>query len=483
MFCVLAAGIGIGWQLGAHTPEAERVESGAERKILYWYDPMKPDAHFDGPGKSPFMDMDLAPRYADEPVESAVEAAGLGLAPVFRQNLGIRLATVEKGVLENTRTVSGNVLFDEHAVALVQARAGGIVERAYPLAAGDMVRSGAPLVQVRVPEWRAAQGEYLALRAVPELRAAARARLRQLGMEESRIRAVEQRGTPDAVVTFHAPRTGMLAEFDLREGMTIAPGQTLARIRGIETVWVEARVPEAEAAQLTAGDRAEVWPLAFSGQPLEGRISALLPELEQETRTVRVRVRLPNPEGRLRPGMLAQVRLEGKKAEARLLVPSEALIATGKRHVVIVATSEDRYLPVEVTPGQEAGQHTEILAGLREGERIVVSGQFLIDSEASLRGVLARMENPESPRTEAESGAAAQSYQGRGIVRSVTPEEIVLTHEPIPERQWPAMTMPFALAKPDLGSPLAPGQSIRFRFRETESGPVIESLEIISNTR
>ncbi|MDR2688422.1 MAG: efflux RND transporter periplasmic adaptor subunit [Azoarcus sp.] len=475
----LAVGLAVGWQAGSRGLRPDGLanphghDDGETRKVLYWYDPMKPEAHFPQPGKSPFMDMDLVPRYADED-SNAMDgnaAPGLGLRPEFRQNLGVKLARVEKGVLARAIEVSGSVVFDEHAVALLQARTGGIVERAWPLAVGDRVRAGQPLADIRVPEWFAAQGEYLALRDMPALGAAARSRLLQLGMTPAQIVAVERRGQPHAVMTFHAPRAGMLAEFDLHQGMTLGPGQTVARINGLDSVWIEAQTPEIDAARLTTGGKLTLRLLAFPGETFTGRIDALIPELNRETRTVRVRIHLPNPAGRLRPGMFAQVRLEEEANEARLLVPSDAIIATGKRHVIIVATDDGRFMPVEVSPGMEANNRSEILAGLEEGEHVVVSGQFMIDSEASLRGVLARMET--------DTKFPNETHTGVGIVKSVTETEIVLTHEPIPELAWPAMTMPFTLAQAGLAANLVPGQKVRFHFRETDEGAIIQRLEVL----
>ncbi|MDR3213656.1 MAG: efflux RND transporter periplasmic adaptor subunit [Azoarcus sp.] len=476
-FITLAAGLFLGWRLGASGPAVQAAPESA-RKILYWYDPMKPDAHFERPGKSPFMDMELLPRYADE---TSTADTGLGLAPAFTQNLGVRLGTVEKGRLDRATEVSGSVAFDEHAISVVQARTGGIVERAYPLAVGDRVRAGAALVDVRVPEWFAAQSEYLALRDEPRLAAAARERLLQLGMSTAQVDALERRGKPDAIVTFHAPRAGMLSEFDLRQGMTVMPGQTLARINGIGRVWIEAQAPETEMSRLAIGGKATVRLTALPGQALEGKIAALIPELKRETRTLRVRVELSNPDGILKPGMLAFIRLRDVNDEpASLLVPTEAVLATGKHHIIIAASPDGRFVPVEVAPVGEAGDRTEIRAGdLQEGDRIVVSGQFMIDSEASLRGVLARMRADEGDGPPVAAHVHANAHTGIGVVESTADDEIVLAHDPIPELSWPAMTMPFALSKPGLAKGFAPGQKVRFHFAETKEGPVIERLEAL----
>lgn len=476
LFAGLLLGLAFAFLFGWRPAMQHTPAEPAERQILYWYDPMKPEAHFDKPGKSPFMDMALIPRYVENSAnENPDTANGFALSPALTQNLGVKFGTVEKGVLRPVVEISGSVGFDEHAVAVVQARAGGIIERAYPLAVGDRVAVGTPLADVRVPEWYAAQGEYLALRTELQLAAAARARLLQLGMTSEQVAALDKRGTPNAVVTLHATRAGMLSEYDLHQGMRVDAGQTLVRINGIDTVWIAAQAPEAEAAGLQIGGKARLSFTAFPGQTFEGSISALIPELNRDTRTLVVRIALPNPENRLRPGMIANIHLEQEGGAEHLLVPTDAIIATGKRHVVIAAAgdkSETRFVPVEITPGREADNKTEILAGnLNAGERIVVSGQFMIDSEASLRGVLARMDDTKV--------AAVDVHQGVGTVKSVGSHEIVLAHDPIPELGWPAMTMPFALKTSGLAENLKAGQKVRFYFVQTEEGALIERVEAL----
>lgn len=370
----------------------------SEQRILYWYDPMKPDQHFDKPGKSPFMDMELVPMYAGE--KSTQSGVGLRIDPRLLQNTGVRYASVEKGELEQAIQAVGTLAFNDRLVTVVQARTGGLVEQVHDWALNDILPAGAPLAEVRVPEWYGAQTEYLALLKAgePGLAAAARIRLSQLGMTEAQITRLETSGSPEAVMTITTPQAGVLQELDVRAGMTLAPGQTLARINGIGTVWLEADVPEAQAAGVAIGQKANATFTSWPGQTFTGRVTTLLPVLERDTRTLRVRFEWLNPEGKLRPGMYAQVDLVHAQTVPHLLIPSEAVIVTGRRNVVIVAGQDGHFVPAEVTTGREANGKTEILAGLRQGERVVVSGQFLIDSEASLRGVSARMEKTEAPQ-------------------------------------------------------------------------------------
>ncbi len=382
-----------------HTTTASTKSTGSsEPRVLYWYDPMKPDQHFDKPGKSPFMDMELVPMYAEEKKDQT--DSGVRVDPRLLQNTGVRYAISEKGTLDQDIHVAGTLAFNDRMVTVVQARTAGLVEKVYDLAPNDVIPAGAPLADMRVPEWYGAQEEYLALKksGEVELSHAARMRLIQLGMTEEQVSQLEKSGAPRAVLTITSTQSGVLQELGVRSGMTIMPGQTLARINGIGTVWLDAEVPEAMTEGLAIGQQVTADFTSWPGQIFTGRISALLPVLEHDTRTLRVRIEWPNPKGLLRPGMYARVNLRQVGTQPHLLVPSDAVISTGQRNVVIVAGQNGHFIPAEVKPGRESQGKTEIISGLKEGERVVVSGQFLIDSEASLKGVLARMEKSENPQ-------------------------------------------------------------------------------------
>ena len=363
--------------------------AAAERKVLYWYDPMAPDRHFDAPGKSPFMDMALVPRYADE--AGAGGQAGVRIDPALTQALGARYATVRRGFLAGDLTVPALVDFNERDLAVVQARAAGFVQRVYGRAPGDVIAAGAPLADLLVPEWGGAQAEYLAVRETGDARLAqaARQRLLLLGMPETLVAAVERSGRPRTTVTVTSPSGGVIRTLGVRAGMTVSQGQTLAEVNGLSTVWLNAAIPEAQAARLRAGQAVEVVFAGFPGERFSGRLAAVLPEVSGDSRTLVGRVGLANRGGRLRPGMFSQV-VFGGGSEETLLVPSEAVIRTGTRTLVMLAGADGRYRAAEVRVGRESGGQTQILDGLAEGERVVASGQFLIESEASLAGVAAR---------------------------------------------------------------------------------------------
>ncbi len=474
-FLGIGAAGGVWWaQRGgaAHVPAADAPASSAPdagRKVLYWHDPMVPNAKFDKPGKSPFMDMALVPRYADD----GASVGTLRIDPAVTQNLGLRLARVTRSTTPTQVLASGEVAFNEREVSIVQARSGGFVERVAALAPGDVIAAGSLIAELLVPEWAAAQREFLALRSAgePELADAARERMRLAGMPEALIREVEASGATRTQVRILAPRSGVIQELAVRSGMTLAAGQTLARINGIASVWLEVAVPEAMASQVQVGQMAQAELAALPGRTLEGRVTALLPALNASARTLRVRVELPNPDGRLRPGLSGQVSLQSAPGEARLAVPSEAVIRTGRRNLVILAEEGGRFRPVEVVTRGEAGGLTRISSGLTEGQQVVASGQFLIDSEASLAGITAQ--GPAS----APLSAVPALHEADATVEAISATEATLTHGAFESLHMPGMTMPFPLADAAVAKGIHVGDKVRVGVRESASGLVIERLE------
>lgn len=360
------------------------------RRILYYYDPMVPLEHYDDPSALSSMGMKTIPKYADDGAASG-DVPGITVNPAAMQNLGIRVVTAQMGNLATTLNVTGSIDFNQRDVAIIQARSGGFVSRVYARAPGDVIRAGAPIADVLLPEWGAEQSEYLSVRRLgsPDLTAAARQRLRLLGMSDGLIVSVERSGRTNGTMTITAPISGVIQTLDARTGVTLGQGQTLAQVAGIGTVWLNAAVPEARAGGVQIGQGATATLTAFPGETFGGRIIAILPTAQTDSRTITVRIELANRSGRLRPGMFAAVALGGTASTA-LLVPSEAVIRTGTRTLVMLATGNGRYRPAEVQIGREGGGQTEILAGLAVGERVVASGQFLLDSEASLSGITAR---------------------------------------------------------------------------------------------
>lgn len=363
----------------------------AERKVLYWYDPMVPNQRFDKPGKSPFMDMDLVPKYADE----AEGTPGVAVSSEVRQSLGIRLAAVERRSLATFVNAVALVRADERRLSVVQTRVGGFVERLYVRAQGEPVRAGQKLVDIYAPDLLSAQEELLALarvtdlRDIERLRAAARERLRLLGMAEGEITRMVREGKPTLRIGVYAPIPGVVQELGVREGAAVMSGATLFELADLTRLWLIAEISEPELGRVPVGAHVTTRVSAYPGRSWEGKVDYVYPDLNLATRTVKVRMELANPAGELKPGMLADVHIHSQPREA-LVVPTETIIATGRRKVAIV-NEDGRFRPTEIETGIESEGLTEVLSGLAEGEKIVVSGQFLIDSEASLRNTLARL--------------------------------------------------------------------------------------------
>ncbi|WP_278938060.1 efflux RND transporter periplasmic adaptor subunit [Pseudomonas helleri] len=382
----LALGVAAGWWAGQprDTGMAPSMAASAP-KALYWYDPMFPQQKFDKPGKSPFMDMQLVAQYADD----KADAQTLRVDPGQTENLGVRLATVSRGMLATRVMASGVLGFNERDVAVVQARTPGFVERVYNLAPGDVLKPDAALADVLVPEWAAAQEEFLALKRVGDsaLLAAARQRLRLTGMPPALIAQVERSGKVQPVLTVTSPVGGVLQTLNVRQGMTVGLGETLAQVNGLGSVWLTVAVPEAQAAAVAPGQTVEARLPAFAGEVFKGTVSTILPQTNADSRTLQVRVELANPGARLRPGLTAQVSLEQSIDQHVLWVPSEAVIRTGHQALVMLPEEGGHYRPVEVRTGPENDGQTAILQGLQEGQQVVSSGQFLLDSEASLKGL------------------------------------------------------------------------------------------------
>lgn len=456
---------GVWWAKRSSNMESAVAEPAkSERKVLYWYDPMKPDAKFDKPGPSPFMDMQLVPRYADE---GGADTAALTISTRASQSLGMRLATVVQQDLSSTIEVAGTLQLSERDVSIVQARTSGFVERVYARAPGDVITAGSPLVDVSNPEWVGAQQEFLAVKAMGDaaLTQAARQRLALLAMPSSVIQRVDDSNRTMAVTTITAPTSGVISELMVRQGMSLSPGMTLARITGLGTVWLELALPQAQVSNLATGQVVEARLNAAPETVLKGKVASVLTETNPETRTLRVRVELPNPGQRLRAGMLVTATLHGP-SEFVLLVPSDAVIRTGKRALVYLAEDGGQFKPVDVQIGAERDGKLVIRQGLIAGQKVVASGQFLLDSEASMRGIVTQPSPPpESMAVPAASMDKGAVFETSGVIEELDASNIKLRHQAVPALKWPAMTMGFKRAKDLQSSSFKVGDTVQFQFR------------------
>ena len=458
-------GMNRGMTMGASMAGAGDATSAAntERKVLYWHDPMVPGHKFDKPGKSPFMDMQLVPVYAG----NSADEGKVSISPRVQQNLGIRTAEVTRGSVASALTAVGSMAYNERDVVLLQARSNGFVERLYVRAPLDPVRKGQVLAELYVPEWVAAQEEFLSVQRMQgsdleSLRDGARQRMRLVGMNDEQMRLVESSGKVQARSAIIAPIGGVITELTLREGMTVMAGAPLFRINGLGTIWVNAEVPEGSVAQVRAGVAVEARTPSLPETVFKGKVSAILPEVNLATRTLKARIELANPAGKLVPGMFASISFITPGRQNVLLVPTEAVIQTGTRNVVMVAQGEGKFVPVDVRIAGETNGQTEIIKGLEAGQKVVVSGQFLIDSEASLKGATTRMSDM--------PGQATTTHRGEGKIERIGKGEVTLSHAPMPSLQWGAMTMDFNTPAGGLPKGLAVGDSVTFEIRALKDG-------------
>ena len=372
-------------------PNTQAESAPPERKVLYWYDPMKPDVRFDKPGKSPFMDMDLVAKYATEGGDT--QSSGVRIDPTQVHNLGLRTAKVSKGRLDYAQTLPANVSYNEYQFVIVQARAEGFIEKVYPLTVGDKVRKGTPLVVVTIPSWVEAQSEYLLLAnsggTATQLEGVLE-RLRLAGMPEADIQRMRATRRVQTQFTLTAPIDGVLTAFSLKSGMNIAKDNVVAQIQGINPVWVSAAVPESIAYLLKDTTRFTVAVPAYPGKTFTVQKTSILPSVDPATRTLQVRLQVNNPDELLKPGMNAYLKLSAQSDEM-LLIPSQAVIDTGDEQRVITVDSNGEFVPKTIQVLHESRHQTGIGGGLSEGESIVVNGLFLIDSEANISGALDRM--------------------------------------------------------------------------------------------
>ncbi|WP_439687555.1 efflux RND transporter periplasmic adaptor subunit [Cupriavidus oxalaticus] len=453
--------------------KAGDIDPKTGRKILYWHDPMVPGQRFDRPGKSPFMDMPLVPVYADG------EGGGAGVTVDSRvaQNLGIRTAEVRTGRIGAVLEAPGNVAIDERSIQVIQARTTGFVQHVAVKATLDPVRRGQVLVTVYSPDWIAAQEEYLAVSRTAadgrvDLRGAARARMLQAGMTPGQVRAVESSGKLQPHAGIVSPVDGVVTEVAVREGMTVSPGTTLFRLADLSRIWVIAEVPEGQARAIAPGQAVKVLPTGAT-EPLAGKIDTVLPDVNPATRTVKVRIVLPNQGRQLLPGMFVTARFDSGEQKEVLMIPQESVIRTGRRSIVMVDAGTAGFVATDIKTGGEAAGMVEVLDGLQAGQKVVTSGQFLIDSEASLRGTAERMGASAAASAPA---AATPGHEGLGRIESVNDTgSLTISHGPIPSLQWGAMTMDFAAPPAGLPKGLKPGDRIRFRFHLDKDGVAILS--------
>jgi Cu(I)/Ag(I) efflux system membrane fusion protein len=487
-----AAGGGYYWleTQGGAAPGSSLVSAAAEsaaqeRKPLYYRNPMGLPDTSPVPKKDP-MGMDYIPVYADEAEEKEgepVSAGGIRISTEKVQKLGVRTEPAQRRTLERAVRAVGRVEPDERRVHTVTAKFEGYVERLHVNATGQPVARGQPLFEVYSPELVSAQREYaIAAQGVEALKDAdeeARAGMKQLAessllrlknwdVSEAQIKALARSGEARRTLTFRSPATGVVTEKKAVQGMRFMPGEMLYQIADLSSVWVIADVFEQDIALVRTGTAATVRINAYPGQSFEGKVSFVYPTLNEATRTVPVRVELANPDLSLKPAMFAQVELPALARDAAVTVPASAVMDSGTRRIVLVELGEGRFEPREVSLGQRGDEHVEVLDGVKEGERVVIAANFLIDAESNLKAALGAFGAPEA---QARSGRRSIGHRAEGTVDAIdaASETLEISHGPVATLNWPAMTMEFKAANTALVQGIKPGDAIAFEF--VERGP------------
>jgi Cu(I)/Ag(I) efflux system membrane fusion protein len=397
-------------------PMAPAKASTGERKPLYYRNPMNPSVTSPSPRKDE-MGMDYVPVYAegDDAAAGDDEAGAIRLSAAMVNNLGVRTAATRMGKLDSRIDTVGILAYDERGRIEVRVRAEGYVERLSVRAEGEAVRRGQALFAAFSPKLAAAQREFLNALALDDaaLIEASAGRLRALGLDAAAIERLRTTGKVAERVTYYAPEDGVVTSLGIREGALAEPGMSAMTVVPTSRLWVVAEVPEADAARVHAGASATLAFPALPGETMQAQVLEVLPQLNEATRTLQARLELANPGRQLAAGMLADVSLEADAGGEALMVPTEALIRTGRAERVIVALGNGRFVARDVLSGRESGDEIQVLAGLEPGEEVVVSGQFMIDSESQVRSSLRRYDGPSATTDMASHGQDPMQEQGK----------------------------------------------------------------------
>ena len=502
LLAAMAAAAGTGYWFGSRG-EAGRVEqtliapaapTGAAkkaRKLLYYRNPMGLPDTSPVPKKDP-MGMDYVPVYEGDATQTADapgNAGGIRISTEKVQKLGVRTEAVALHALDRVVRAAGRVQPDERRMYAIAPRFEGYVERLHVNVTGQPVARGQPLFEVYSPELVSAQHEYaIAEQGVAavkgsggatengmrQLAASSLLRLRNWDIPDAEIEALARSGQTKRTLTFRSPVSGVVTEKKALQGMRFMPGDTLYQVADLSAVWVIADVFEQDIGLVKTGAPATVRIDAYPGRTFSGRITYVYPTLNPETRTIPVRVELPNPGQRLKPGMYADVELSVGGRAPVLAVPASAVIDSGVRQIVLVDAGEGRFEPREVKLGARGDRYVEVLSGLKNGEQVVVAANFLIDAESNLKAALGAFgPTATDAGKRADRGAGTNPvHAAAGTVDSVDAKAgtVSLSHGPVADLKWPAMTMEFKVANASLLAALKPGSRVAFEFVERNAG-------------
>ncbi|NOI31193.1 efflux RND transporter periplasmic adaptor subunit [Vibrio coralliilyticus] len=443
-----------------------KAESGSSDSAepLYWVAPMDPNYKRDKPGKSP-MGMDLIPVYAEDMAGEQDKPGTITIDPSVENNLGVKSEPVTLEPLSPRIETVGYIAFDESQLWQTNVRVAGWVEKLFINAIGEKVNKGDVLFTLYSPELVKAQEELLNASRTGRtgLVKGATERLVTLGVDRAQIKAILKRGKASQTIEIKAPANGVIASLSIREGGYLSPAQAVISAGPLNNVWVDAEVFERQAQWIKAGSEASMTLDAIPGNEWQGKVDYVYPILDPNTRTLRVRLKFPNPDGELKPNMFANIALQPVSEDSVLTIPKSAVIRSGGMARIVLAEGQGKYRSARIETGREAGDRVEVLQGLTQDDQVVTSAHFMLDSESSQSADLARINGVEPDE---------ETVWAKGEITDVMADHGMLTinHQPVPEWDWPGMVMNFTLAKDVDASAFTTGQSIEFEMQKTESG-------------
>ena len=472
--------------LFAESNGKEPSASSAKDKPLYWVAPMDANYRRDKAGKSP-MGMDLVPVYQDSNQGPDAGVGTIRISSDVINNLGVRTSTAKIKPLHAEINTVGYIAYDEEKMVHIHPRVEGWVEKLYVQAVGESVTKNQALYEIYSPELVNAQEELvLALnRSNRQLIKAAENRLLALQIPQSAISQLIKTKQVQQTITFYSPQNGVVETLNIREGFYVQPGLTVMSIADLSQVWVEAEVFERQANQVKAGAPVTMTLDYLPGQSWQGQVDLIYPTLDVKTRTVKLRLRFSNEKGAFKPNMFAQIAIHSTDADNTLLIPKEALIRTGKQDRVVLALGEGSFKSIAVTVGRFDNENVEIITGLSEGDKVVSSAQFLLDSESSKSSDFKRMysENEGSDATASEEPMPVSVWvQGEITNLMAGHKMLTLEHEAIPQWDWPEMVMDFLVIDSVDFSRLKLGLTLHVEISKTAEGDYIISNIHIPDT-
>lgn len=447
-------------------------DSSATNAPLYWVAPMDPNYQRDKPGKSP-MGMDLIPVYADELNRDNDKPGTVKIDPAVENNLGVKTAAAEYEVLAPRIETVGYIAFDESLLWQTNVRVSGWVEKLFINAVGEKVKRGEVLFTLYSPELVKAQEELINAYQTKRkgMIEAATERLITLGVDKAQVKQIANRGRAFQSIEIKAPSDGIIASLNIREGGYLSPAQAVISAGPLDDVWVDAEVFERQSHWIEQGSEAVMTLDALPRGEWKGEVDYVYPILDPSTRTLRVRLRFPNPNGDLKPNMFANVTLKPVTSDKVLTIPRASVIYSGGMARVVLAQGGGKYRSVQIKVGREASDKVEVLQGLKRGERVVTSAHFMLDSESSQSADLSRINGLDAINdTVWASGNITMLMADFGM--------ITVSHQPVSSWRWQAGERSFSVAEKDMLAGFEEGQTVDFLIEKNGSDFVLKQLKM-----